>query len=355
MRAHLLHPHLGGAIALRALGARQARDRIGPASAVHRFHQPLAAPGGTAPRPAGCAHRRHARMLRAPAREVEHQFVVHHLEDGQVGGLRLALAPVPELAQQRQRLGAEEGRTTQAPLGLGIALAHELAGGDDARAGLFVPREAALFRQLPAHLLRDGLKVLGVLHGVIDHRLGKRAARPVGLLAAFVERDATVLLDERAVAERAQAEQLRGQHGVEDGLRFRRARAAQHAQVEIGAVQEPGVAAGGRPEFIQRKLIQRVDEEMLPVVRDLDQADALAVVVQAVGLGIERNGKVAAQAADEIVERLWRVDPDELDLRRHEAFRMAEDRPGMKKEVRPLNRPRPMRAWAGSAAARVPA
>ena len=50
---------------------------------------------------------------------------------------------------------------------------------------------------------------------------------------------------------------------------------------------------------------------------DLDQADAFAVVVEAVGLGIEREGKIAAQAGDEVVERLRRVDPEKLDSARH--------------------------------------
>ena len=49
-------------------------------------------------------------------------------------------------------------------------------------------------------------------------------------------------------------------------------------------------------------------------MRDLDQADALAIVMQAVRLGIEGNRKVAAKVGDEVVERLRRVDPEELDF-----------------------------------------
>ena len=79
----------------------------------------------------------------------------------------------------------------------------------------------------------------------------------------LVERDAAKLFHQRAVTERLQPEQLRGQHGVENGLRLGRAGAAQHAQVEIGPVQNPGVAAGRRPKFLERKSIERIDEKML--------------------------------------------------------------------------------------------
>jgi hypothetical protein len=43
-------------------------------------------------------------------------------------------------------------------------------------------------------------------------------------------------------------------------------------------------------------------------------ADAFAIVVETVGFGVEGDGKVAAQVADEVVERLRRVDPEELDF-----------------------------------------
>jgi hypothetical protein len=127
---------------------------------------------------------------------------------------------------------------------------------------LLVPGAAAFLVELRPEGFGDRLEVFGVLDGVIDHGLRKRTARPVGLLAALVERDAAKLLDERAVTEGLQAEQLRGEHGIENGLRLGRAGAAEHAQVEVGAVQNPGVAAGRRPEFVERKGVERVDEEM---------------------------------------------------------------------------------------------
>jgi len=63
-----------------------------------------------------------------------------------------------------------------------------------------------------------------------------------------------------------------------------------------------------------REIAERVDEKVAAVVRDLDQADAFAIVVETVGFGVEGDGKVAAQVADEVVERLRRVDPEELDF-----------------------------------------
>ena len=74
------------------------------------------------------------------------------------------------------------------------------------------------------------------------------------------------------------------------------------------------MAAGRRPELLERKGVERVDEEMAAVVRDLDQADAFLVMMQAVRLGIEGNGEIPAQVGDESVERLRRVDPEKLDF-----------------------------------------
>ncbi len=75
------------------------------------------------------------------------------------------------------------------------------------------------------------------------------------------------------------------------------------------------MAAGRRPELAEREGVERVDEEMLVGVGDLDEADAFPVVVEAVGLRVEREREVAAQAGDEVVERLRRVDPEKLDFR----------------------------------------
>jgi hypothetical protein len=90
-----------------------------------------------------------------------------------------------------------------------------------------------------------------------------------------------------------------------------------------------------RPELVERKIAQRIEQEMLVRVRHLDQAYALAIVVQAVGLGIERERKITTQAGDEMVERTRRIDPKELDRRGHEAERMPQVGRGMKKEVWP--------------------
>jgi hypothetical protein len=198
---------------------------------------------------------------------------------------------------------------------------------------LLVPRETALFGKLLAEHLRDRFQVLRVLHRVLDHRLRKGTPRPVGLLAALVEGQSAKLFHQRAVAEGLQPEQLGRQHRVEDRLRLRRPGPPQHAQVEIRAVQDPRVAACRRPKLIERKIAQRIEQKMLVGMRDLDEADALAIVMQAVGLGIERERKITAQAGDEMVERARRIDPKELDRRGHEAERMPQVGRGMKKEV----------------------
>ncbi len=131
-------------------------------------------------------------------------------------------------------LGGEEGGAGDAPVVFRVGLAHFPAGGDHARARLLVPGPAALVVELLPEGFRQGLEVLGVLHRVFDHLGGERAARPVGLLAFLVERPPAKLLHQRAVAERLQPDELRGQHGVENGLRLGRAGPAEHAQVEIG-------------------------------------------------------------------------------------------------------------------------
>ena len=83
--------------------------------------------------------------------------------------------------------------------------------------------------------LRDRFEVLRVLDRVVDHGLGKRAAGPIGLLAAFVEGDAAKMLNQRAIAESLEADQLRGQHRIENRLRLRCPRPAKHSQIEIGS------------------------------------------------------------------------------------------------------------------------
>ena len=177
-----------------------------------------------------------------------------------------------------------------------------------------MPGAPALVIQPRAQNLRDRLEIFSVLDGVFNHRRRERPPRPVRLLAALVQRDAAELLDQRAVAEGLESEQLRGEHGVKNGLRLGRPGAAEHAQIEIRAMKDPGVAAGRRPEFVQGKRAERIDEKMAAVVRDLDQADAFPIVVQAVGLGVEGDGKIAAQIIDEGVERGRRVDPEKLDF-----------------------------------------
>jgi len=90
--------------------------------------------------------------------------------------------------------------------------------------------------------------------------------------------------------------------------------AAEHTEIKIGTVENPGMAAGGWPEFLKGEVVEGVDEEVLLGVGDLNEADTFAIMMEAVGLGIESERKVAAEAGDEVVEGFGCIDPDEFDF-----------------------------------------
>jgi len=201
MDAELLHADFGVLVARGTLAAGRTRDGGGLAAPFDGLDEPFRPRRGGALRPARRAHGRHAGMLRAPGGEIEQQLIVEYLEDGEIDRLGLLFAPMPELLDDGQRLGREKRGTADAPVVFGVVLAHRFAGLNHAGARLLVPGAAALVIKLRAERFGDGLKIFGVLHGVVDHGLRERAAGPVGLLAALVERDAAKLLDQRAVTE----------------------------------------------------------------------------------------------------------------------------------------------------------
>src|SRR5260370_1147141 len=90
-------------------------------------------------------------LPRAPAGfggEAGQPLVGERLEDGKIDGLGRLLARMPECLADRERLRRHQGGTADAPVVLGVVLAEDLAGGDDAGARLLVPRAAAFLVEL---------------------------------------------------------------------------------------------------------------------------------------------------------------------------------------------------------------
>ncbi len=115
-----------------------------------------------------------------------------------------------------------------------------------------------------------------------------------------------------ALAQRGQpdggvAEQLGADHGVEQVREAEAAVALEHEDVVLGGVEDLADLRGGehRPERreIRRALHgQRVDQEGPVLGADLHQADLVEVVIEAVGLGIDGDDRLAEQIVSKRLE-----------------------------------------------------
>jgi len=99
--------------------------------------------------------------------------------------------------------------------------------------------------------IAKGGKVPDVEAGVVEQFGRDRAAGPVGLLAVFVELDAEVFFEEGSETDALAAEELGGQHGVEDALGAEAATVVQEAEVEIAAVHHEVQAGEAFPKRVE--------------------------------------------------------------------------------------------------------
>ena len=232
-------------------------------------------------------------LLRGLARlgglgELDEEGVAADLERRRVEALRLLLAPVPDGVQDTEAGAAQALAAADAPVVLRRRGEAGRPGLDLGAALLLQPVHPVQLGELAREQVAQGGQVPDVEGGVVE-QLGRDGPRgPVGLLARLVDGDAEMVLQQRPEADAGAAEELRGQHGVEDALGPEAVEVVQEPQVEVAAVHQQ--VLGGEP--VQERLElqargQHVDEEDLAADQELHEADPGLVVVHVVGLGIE--------------------------------------------------------------------
>ncbi len=117
---------------------------------------------------------------------------------------------------------------------------------------------------------------------------GKRTLRPIGFLRTLGQTRPEKFFDQRGEAEFANAEQPRGDHGVENSGREkihgagkgadRNRRLAGRFPYPVSAAQRRQIEAG-----------QRIDQVIVTAETELDEAKLFEITVQTVGLGIDRD------------------------------------------------------------------
>ena len=151
-----------------------------------------------------------------------------------------------------------------------------------------------------------------VLGGVVLLRARERPAGPVAALHVLGELHAEVAIEERLEAElEAPAEARRGVR-IEDRGEVEGVLALEERDVVLGGVQDL-LDRGVREERPERGEVaegERVDQADGPArVGDLEEADLLVIVVEAVGLGVDRERGGAFERAGEVAQLVGRADP----------------------------------------------
>jgi hypothetical protein len=125
-------------------------------------------------------------------------------------------------------------------------------------------------------------------------------------------RDPELVARHRGEADLALPEEARRDHGIEEGGEGEGEVPLERRHVVVGPVEhldERGIGQGRR-EGREVAYGERVHEKGLaPVGSELDQADLVEVVVQAVRLGVEADRAAALEGANERGQRLRRADP----------------------------------------------
>jgi hypothetical protein len=155
-----------------------------------------------------------------------------------------------------------------------------------------------------------------ILRRVVEHALRERTHRPIGTLEFLVELHAEVALEERGEAKALDAEQLRGEPGVEDVANQPAVILAQEAQVVVSVVKDdfdPGILE----QLTQRRRLPdgyRVEDcRMLPG-RELEQIDSIDEAVEARTFGVERQDPRVRDRRQERVDSARRI---EINRRMH--------------------------------------
>ena len=152
-----------------------------------------------------------------------------------------------------------------------------------------------------------------VLGRVVLLRGRQRATGPIRLLLGPPRLDVQVLQEQAVEAELPDAQEAGGQHRVGQPREGQAEPALQVHHVVVSAVEHLQRHRVGeeRSEGLEVGQDERV-QEVGPAlrVRELDQAEPLGVVVQAVGLGVDGDRRQAPQFASERLGLVRCPDPD---------------------------------------------
>ena len=147
---------------------------------------------------------------------------------------------------------------------------------------------------------------------VLDLLLGERPLPPVGRLVLLGEVDPVRAFDESLEADPRVAEERRRDHRVEHAREGEVVVAREDRDVVVPAVHHE-LRVRSRDDGTERRQVshgERVDDRVEPRHRDLHDADALPELVERVGLGVERDARLAREPLAECRQRLGRRDDE---------------------------------------------
>src|SRR2546426_622665 len=185
------------------------------------------------------------------------------------------------------------------------ATGHErellLGPGEPAERGEFVLENVSQPDQMP-----------DVLGGVGPLSFVERPARPVVALRPLVELDAEVGEQEARQSDAGLPQELRADHRVEQRLQVKPEITPQIEDVLLRGVQylDDPLCSENLPQRLEAPQGEGIDEIHRLAVGNLDEAALVMVVVEGVGLGVNRQGGGFRQALRCAIEIPVVVDPD---------------------------------------------
>lgn len=256
--------------------------------------------------------------------DLEEGVVAGDFEGGRIQFPGPVFAPMPGGVEGAEAVGAEAFGAADAPVVFVVFGEAEEAGLDLAAALLVEPVEAAEGGELGGEEVAEFVEVENVEGGVVEEALGEGAFGPVGGLRIFIEGDAEVFFEEGGEADAFAGEELAGEHRVEDAFGAEAAEVVEEADVEIAAVHEQVFRGEAGPEGGEVEAGgEDIDEVDLAGHVELQEADARAVVVHVVRLGIEGGFVGAIEGREEGRELRGLVDEE---VGRRGGHRDREDR-----------------------------
>jgi len=235
----------------------------------------------------GCARHRHG--------DGEQRLVPHHAEARAIQLGRDCVAPVHQLPQQGEAAPRQEPRTLDPEVGVTVRLERRPAQVLEPRELLLGPAQPVLVFERGAQLVAQCREVSGVGRRVVEHLGRQRPPRPVGSLVLLVELHGEVLLEQCRQPYRGLTEELRRDARVEQPPRAHPVVAVQDPQVVVGVVEDHLDRGIGEDRAERRDVAngQWIDDGGFAPGRELDEVDAVDEAVEAGGLGINGEERLA--------------------------------------------------------------